>query len=63
MGLPNHPRIGETPRRFALPLPPPCERGGQVRKIDEILAELLGQYQARFPGLQAALVETPAAAW
>jgi hypothetical protein len=63
MNLPNQPRIRETTQRFSLPTTPRCERGGQIRKIDEILSELLDQYQVRFPGLQPVLIETPAATW
>jgi hypothetical protein len=42
----------ETPRRFS----------NEALPIGEILEELLAQYQARFPGLRIAFVETPATA-
>lgn len=35
-------------------------RSTDARPIGEILAELLAQYQARFPGIRIAVVETPA---
>jgi hypothetical protein len=38
------------------------ERGGGPRSIDLILAELLAQYQDRFPAARIAIVETPAVA-
>jgi hypothetical protein len=31
----------------------------EAHPIGEILEELLAQYQARFPGIQVAVVETP----
>ena len=34
----------------------------EPRPIGEILAELLNQYQARFPEVRIAVVETPATA-
>jgi hypothetical protein len=42
----------ETPRRSS----------NDAHPIGEILEELLAQYQARFPGLRIAFVETPATA-
>jgi hypothetical protein len=33
-----------------------------AQPIGEILQELLAQYQARFPGIRIAIVETPATA-
>jgi DNA-binding transcriptional LysR family regulator len=36
-------------------------RGGQPQPIGEILAELLAQYQARFPEAQVSVVETAGA--
>jgi hypothetical protein len=42
----------ETPRRSL----------NDAHPIGEILEELLAQYQARFPGLRIAIVETPATA-
>jgi hypothetical protein len=35
-------------------------RGGQPQPIGEILAELLAQYEARFPEAGIAVVQTPA---
>jgi hypothetical protein len=35
-------------------------RGGQPQQIGEILAELLAQYQDRFPAARFAVVQTPA---
>ena len=35
-------------------------RSDQPQPIGEILAELLARYQQRFPGVQIAVVETPA---
>lgn len=37
------------------------DRGGEPLAIGEVLAELLAQYQARFPEVQITVVETPAA--
>ncbi|MCC6124653.1 MAG: hypothetical protein IT426_06810 [Pirellulales bacterium] len=37
-------------------------RSADARPIGEILEELLAQYQARFPGIRIAVVETPATA-
>jgi hypothetical protein len=34
-------------------------RSGDAHPIGEILEELLAQYQARFPGIRIAVVETP----
>jgi hypothetical protein len=34
-------------------------RPNDARPIGEILEELLNQYQARFPGIRIAVVETP----
>jgi hypothetical protein len=48
-------------RRATSPLN--CERGGPVHKIDEVLAELLGQYRAKFPELRLSVVQTTVAAW
>lgn len=39
------------------------ERGQGPQPIGEILAELLGQYETRFPGINVAVVETPAASF
>ncbi len=38
------------------------DRGRQVWALGEVLAELLAQYQARYPDLKVVLVETPARA-
>jgi len=38
------------------------ERGGGPQPIGQILAELLAQYQIRFPEARITLVETPVAA-
>ena len=47
----------------------PCEaassntenrRGGEPQPIGEILAELLAQYEGRFPAANVAVVQTPA---
>ena len=35
-------------------------RTGEPQRIGEILAELLGQYQRRFPAASIAVVQTPA---
>ena len=35
-------------------------RGGEPQRIGEILANLLAQYQDRFPGVRIAVVQTPA---
>jgi hypothetical protein len=40
-----------------------CDRGGPVRKIDDVLTELIGQYRARFPELRLAVVQTAPKAW
>jgi hypothetical protein len=46
---------------FLEPLPEKQDRRSQdARPISEILEELLSQYQARFPGIRIAVVETPA---
>jgi hypothetical protein len=37
-----------------------CRRVDDARPIGEILEELLARYQARFPNLYVAFVETPA---
>ena len=37
-----------------------CRHSADAHPIGEILEELLAQYQARFPGIQIAVVETPA---
>ncbi len=37
------------------------DRGGEPQPIGEILAELLAQYQARFPEVQVSVVETAVA--
>jgi hypothetical protein len=37
-----------------------CHRVTDAQPIGEILQELLAQYQARFPGIHIATVETPA---
>ncbi len=37
-------------------------RAGEPQVIGDILAELLAQYQARFPGVNITVVEVPAAA-
>jgi hypothetical protein len=36
--------------------------GNEAQRIGEILEELLTQYEARFPGIRVAIVETPATA-
>jgi hypothetical protein len=36
------------------------ERGGAVRAIGDVLAELLAQYRTRFPEMNLMVVETPA---
>ena len=35
-------------------------RGGEPQRIGEILAELMAQYQRRFPAASIAVVQTPA---
>jgi hypothetical protein len=35
-------------------------RGGEPQRIGDVLAELLAQYQVRFPAAGIAVVETPA---
>ncbi len=37
------------------------DRGGEPQPIGEILAELLAQYEARFPEVQLCVVETEVA--
>jgi hypothetical protein len=38
------------------------EEAGEPQAIDEILAELFTQYQARFPGVEITVYEVPATA-
>jgi hypothetical protein len=40
----------------------PGRRATDAHPIGEILEELLAQYQARFPGIRIAIVETPVSA-
>ena len=47
--------------RFAGRLPSVSESAGP-QPIGEVLAELLAQYQARFPQVRIAAIETPAVA-
>jgi hypothetical protein len=35
-------------------------KGGAVQRVGDVLAELLDQYRARFPEINARIVETPA---
>jgi hypothetical protein len=42
-----------------LPLPQPSQYG-QPRRIGDVLAELLSQYQSRFPNVGVAILEAPA---
>jgi hypothetical protein len=46
-------------RRGQSPSPPP-DRDPGPQPIGAVLAELLAQYEARFPGLRVAVIETPA---
>ena len=63
MQLPDRPGLDGNCRRLPPTAPLSCDRGGPVRKIDDVLAELLDQYRVRFPELQVAIVHTPANTW
>ena len=38
------------------------DREREVPTVGEVLAELLARYEARFPGIRAAVMQTPSAA-
>ena len=50
----NRDRLANVSRGMAV------ERGGAVRAIGDVLAELLAQYRTRFPEMNLMVVETPA---
>jgi hypothetical protein len=48
--------------QFESPVGDRDQRSGEPQRIGAILAELLAQYQSRFPEARIAVVETPVAA-